>query len=176
MTTRLNLSGPRPNVSVAPTAARTTAQPARPFQQLVRAGTSAIVATAEQAATRLPGGPILAAALRPGYPEAGDARAPEGARAALSGSGSVGLPSGSDVSGPSGGVLDTGMPAASGDGLGVAPGTTGIDGVLARNSNDNLHYLELQERISQESRTFTALSNVLKARHETVKNAISNIR
>ena len=37
-------------------------------------------------------------------------------------------------------------------------------------------YLELQERISAESRAYSALSNVLKARHDTVKNAIGNIR
>jgi hypothetical protein len=48
--------------------------------------------------------------------------------------------------------------------------------VLAQNADQNLYYLQLQERISQESRNFTALSNVLKARHETVKNAITNIR
>ena len=37
-------------------------------------------------------------------------------------------------------------------------------------------YLQLQEQISAENRQFSTLSNVLKARHDTVKNAIGNIR
>jgi len=48
--------------------------------------------------------------------------------------------------------------------------------VLAQNSDQNLYYLRLQQQISAESREYTALSNVLKARHDTVKNAIGNIR
>ena len=40
----------------------------------------------------------------------------------------------------------------------------------------NLYYLELQERMATENRVFTAQSNVLKARHDTVKNAIGNVR
>lgn len=151
MTTRIEPNGPRPEIRLAATAARTTAQPARPFQQIISASRSAIVATAEQAATRLPGGPILAAALRPvpGSLEMGadPATAPVGATSALSGAASAG-----SATGPS------------------------MEGVLTQNADQNLYYLQLQERISQESRTFTALSNVLKARHETVKNAITNIR
>lgn len=154
MTTRLHLNGPRSNVNVAPTAARTTAPPARPFRQLMQASAGAIVATAEQAATRLPGGPILAAALR-------------------SSSGQPTLPgSHAAPTGPAG----TSDPALTGSVLSGSTPAGGLDSVLARNSDDNFRFLELQERISHESRTFTALSNVLKARHETVKNAISNIR
>ena len=40
----------------------------------------------------------------------------------------------------------------------------------------NMFYLELQQRIQAESRKFTTISNVLKARHDTAKNAINNIR
>jgi hypothetical protein len=171
MTTRLQSAGPRPNVSVGLTAARTTAQPARPFQQLIRASTSAIVATAEQAATRLPGGPILAAALRPvpGSPALDlDTNSPEGARSAL------GTSSLRDAS--SGATSGSAMPEGT-NGAAAAPASgPEIDNLLSRNADDNMHYLELQERISHESRTFSALSNVLKARHETVKNAIGNIR
>jgi len=154
MTTRIQSGGPSTYVTTGPVAPRTTATPARPFQQLVRASASAIVASAEEAATRLPGGPILAAAIRPA-PGAGSVPSgvtPEGATNAGASSGGSAAPSGS----------------------GTAPG--GIEGVLADNADQNLYYLQLQERISQENRTFTAVSNVLKARHETVKNAISNIR
>jgi hypothetical protein len=47
---------------------------------------------------------------------------------------------------------------------------------VSQGVDQNMYFLELQERISQESRTYSALSNVLKARHETVKNAFGNIR
>jgi hypothetical protein len=40
----------------------------------------------------------------------------------------------------------------------------------------NVKYLSLQENLQRENRQFTALSNVLKARHETAQSAISNIR
>jgi hypothetical protein len=56
-----------------------------------------------------------------------------------------------------------------------APGG-GIETQLAENSDRTMYYLELQERISAESRAYTALSNVLKTRHDTIKNAIGNIR
>ena len=36
--------------------------------------------------------------------------------------------------------------------------------------------LEIQERVNAENRTFSTLSNVLKAEHDTVKTAIGNIR
>jgi hypothetical protein len=47
---------------------------------------------------------------------------------------------------------------------------------LSSEGDQALYYLQLQQRISAESRAYTALSNVLKARHDTVKNAIGNIR
>ena len=48
---------------------------------------------------------------------------------------------------------------------------------LQQQSQDfNLQFLQLQEGLSQENRRFTTMSNVLKARHETVKNVIQNIR
>jgi len=40
----------------------------------------------------------------------------------------------------------------------------------------NLQYLQLQSQMQQENRSYTAISNILKARHDTVKNSISNIR
>jgi hypothetical protein len=40
----------------------------------------------------------------------------------------------------------------------------------------NLEFLRIQESISRENRVFSTISNVLKARHETTRNAINNIR
>lgn len=40
----------------------------------------------------------------------------------------------------------------------------------------NLQYLQLQSQMQHESQTYTTLSNVMKTKHDTVKNTISNIR
>jgi len=40
----------------------------------------------------------------------------------------------------------------------------------------NLQYLQLQNQMENENRQFTVVSNVMKTKHDTVKNAINNIR
>ena len=40
----------------------------------------------------------------------------------------------------------------------------------------NLQYLQLQSQMQNENRQYTAVSNIMKTKHETVKNSISNIR
>lgn len=40
----------------------------------------------------------------------------------------------------------------------------------------NLQYLQLQNQMQNENRQFTMVSNVMKTKHDTVKNSISNIR
>jgi hypothetical protein len=40
----------------------------------------------------------------------------------------------------------------------------------------NLQYLRLQNQMQNENRQFTAVSNIMKTKHDTVKNSISNIR
>ncbi len=146
MTTRID-SGPRPNVTSSAAAARTTPPPARPFKAMMEAGAGAVVSGAEGTLRHLPGGPILAAAVRstPAHPGAGAATSAEGS------SGTAG----------SGGTPDE---------------HTQIESALDQQAEQNLYYLGLQARISAESRAYSAMSNVLKARHDTVKNAIGNIR
>ena len=39
----------------------------------------------------------------------------------------------------------------------------------------NLQYLQLQEAMQRESREFTAVTNVMKVRHDSAKAAINNI-
>jgi hypothetical protein len=123
------------------------------------AGATAILSGAEQAVTHLPGGPILAAAFRPGASDVGNATA---ASAAAVGGGAL------TPEGPAGtGGLGSGS-AAGADG--------GVESALRQSADQNLYFIDLQERISAESRSYSAQSNVLKARHDTVKNAIGNIR
>lgn len=40
----------------------------------------------------------------------------------------------------------------------------------------NLQYLQLQSQMQNENRAYTAVSNIMKTKHDTVKNSISNIR
>ena len=156
MTTRIESSGAEPLVTSTQTQPRTTAQPTRPFQQVMGAGASAVVGGAEAAVRRLPGGPILAAAFRPGG-------APSG------------LPPSAVATTPEG----TALAASPGSAESPAAGTSNdpnLEGMLDQNADKNLYYIALQERISAENRMYTAYSNVLRVRHETMKNAIGNFR
>jgi len=162
MTTRIGTNGPATGVSATPSAARVTAAPGQPFKAVMSAGASAILNGAEQAVTRLPGGPILAAALRPSAGDVGPARAspaPLASAGALTPEGSGGT-AGALVGGAGAGGAENG----------------GVEAALNQSANQNLYFIEIQERISAESRSYSAISNVLKARHDTVKNAIGNIR
>lgn len=159
MTTRIGTGGPSTGVSATASAARVTAPPGQPFKSVMSAGASAILNGAEQAVTRLPGGPILAAALRPGPADLGPAQhtpATAGAAGSLTPEGTAGTA------------------AATGASAGAENG--GVEAALNQSANQNLYFIEVQERISAESRSYSAISNVLKARHDTVKNAIGNIR
>lgn len=40
----------------------------------------------------------------------------------------------------------------------------------------NLQYLQLQSQMQEENRSYTAVSNIMKTKHDTVKNSIGNIR
>ena len=150
MSTRIDSGGPSTGVLATGTAPRVTPPPARPFRSLVQGGAGVVVDGAQAAVRRIPGGPILAAAVR-------------GGSAGTSNAGWAVTPEGS--SGTASGSVD-----------GSGSGSPGIEGVMQKNADDALYYLEIQERIAAENRTFTTVSNVLRARHETVKTAIGNIR
>jgi hypothetical protein len=40
----------------------------------------------------------------------------------------------------------------------------------------NLQYLQLQSQMQHENRSYSAISNIMKTKHDTVKNSISNVR
>ncbi|HET8538426.1 MAG TPA: hypothetical protein VFL83_01010 [Anaeromyxobacter sp.] len=149
------------SITVAPTTER-KAEPGR-FGVTLRAAAAGLVrgvaSTVELAAPYVPGGMALSAAVRSA---AGAARGKASALAADPG-----------TSGASAVAAGT---AASG----VAE--PGEDGVLAATRalqqearTFNLQYLQLQENMQRESREFTALSNVMKVKHDSAKAAINNI-
>lgn len=167
MTTRIGTGGPSTGVSASLSAARVTAPSSQPFKSMMGAGANAILSGAEQAVTRLPGGPILAAALRPTPGDAGiAARTP--ATVSVGGVGASTPEGSAGTAGNAGGGAGLGGASGTGDGS--------IESALSQSANQNLYFLELQERMSAESRNYSTISNVLKARHDTVKNAIGNIR
>ncbi len=90
------------------------------------------------------------------------------------------------ASGPLGGGSDT---SVSRNALGSTTGT-GNHGSTAGASNDydamkrlqdesremNMFFLQLQQKMQEENRRFSTLSNILKSKHDTARSAINNIR
>ena len=89
------------------------------------------------------------------------------------------VPGGSVVSAAIQAAASTALTAGGTAGGGVAgagtPGS-GMGDALQQSADQNMQFLQLQQQMQQENQKFTTLSNVLKARHETAKNAIGNIR
>jgi hypothetical protein len=154
----------RPDVHVATTAPRVTETP--PRMRFGEVLSRQLVRGAETAMRSLPGSPLMAVAVRgPGGP-----------------GGALGVPMSGP--GPSGGVASPEGPGgvAAGGGVpgvggGVAGGEAGgLESSLQQSQEMNLYFLQIQEAVNAQNRSFTALSNVLKAQHDTVKTAIGNIR
>ena len=148
---------PIESIHVAPTTER-KAEPGR-FGATLRAAATGfargVAATVDLAAPFVPGGTVLSAAVRSA---AGAAR---GKAAAF---------------GPDSGA------SVGGAGAAVAAGEASEGDVLAatralqqESQTFNLQYLQLQEAMQRESREFTALSNVMKVKHDSAKAAINNI-
>jgi len=165
MDTRIAPGISRMDVVSTDSAPRVTPPSGIPFKDMVARGTVAIVRGAEAAITSLPGAPIVAAAVRPAAgsgPTLGTRQA--GAAGFAARTPAVGY---GTAESPAGGVGAVGGPAAE---------SSSVEGALAQSQEFNLYYLQLQEQLAAENRAYSAMSNVLKARHDTVKNAIGNIR
>ncbi|AFE06493.1 hypothetical protein COCOR_05644 [Corallococcus coralloides DSM 2259] len=109
-----------------------------------------------------------------------------------SGSGMQGGPYVGVMNTASGAVPSTNLPGVGGAGLpstggGTALGTSvgsggSVSDQLNTNSSlktmmdDNVKLLNMQSAMQHESQLFTAVSNVMKSRHDTTKNSIGNIR
>jgi len=73
--------------------------------------------------------------------------------------------------------------AAGGSTIGSAVGGSSQEQLLAATKqmqetqmSFNLQYLQLQSQMQNENRSFTAVSTIMKTKHDTVKNSIINIR
>ena len=166
----INGTGPRPDVTAVATAARPTPTPPRTHFSEVMAKT--VVSGAESALRTLPGGPMMAVAIRGGGASASTMSL---TRPFGGGSAALAVPEGPGAGGTTGGL--GGIGGAVG-GTGATPGAPGdgtIESSLQQSQEMNLYYLQIQEAVNAQNRSFTALSNVIKAEHDTVKTAIGNI-
>lgn len=167
------ISGPAATAfSAATTAPRPTPTPVRVrFRDVAMRGMAPVMRGAEAAMNVLPGPPLMVGAVRGAQ---GPALAPTSGLTGISAP-AAGLPTGGGLAAPAEG------PGAVASGAGTAlpigsSGAQGVEGAILQSQELSLYYLQVQERVNQQNRSFTTLSNVLKAEHETVKTAISNIR
>ena len=159
----------RPDVVALETTPRPTAAPVRvQFSEVLSGvlsgGARALVQGAQAAVRALPGVPVFAAAVRGGSLALSNAP----------GASSVGRAAGATPEGPSA-LGGQAMAPLVGAGGGAGAGDAGIEGSLAQSQQMNLYYLQVQEQVNSENRTFTLLSNVLEVEHNTAKSAIANI-
>ena len=166
----------RPDVVTISTSPRPTPTPVRvQFSEVLAGGARALVRGAQAAVRALPGSPLMAVAVRGGSSVAGSATLTLGGSSAFSAQPSALLGAG-PPEGP-GGVALTSV-AVAGAGPGAGPGGAadgGLESSMAQAEQMNLYYLQVQEQVNAQNRTFTALSNVLEVEHNTAKSAIGNI-
>lgn len=143
----------RSNVEIRP---RTTTPRATPaptsdrFREALGRSATQLVAGVEQIASLVPGGPVLTAALRGG----GSAGGVSGTHAALT---------------STDGASTTGTSTTA-----DADPTSGVS--FADDSSQAMQLLELQHSLAMEQQRIQTISNVMKARHDSNKAVIGNLR
>jgi hypothetical protein len=182
-----NLMGPRmsTNLSVQQQSSQ------RSFGERVHAGVNAVggaVSSGVGLATgMLPGGGIVSAAVSSisvlSQGATGNSSTPYTTGlpggTGVPGAGGVGVPSVNTTVGGPGGV---GIPGTGSSGPGFNIGGNGgaaageFSGELSGLFNEQKNLLKMQATLQHESQRFTAISNVMKTRHDTIKNSIGNIR
>jgi hypothetical protein len=155
---------------------RTRQAPRTDFGSMVSTGLNrtagAVMDAGQLAAPFIPGGAVLSAAIS-GVGSLKSSAA--GQSLGATGSNATGLMS------TSGAVGSVGATGASSSGL--TPSAGGSTDAFANGrqflemqASFNMQYLMLQQQMQSENRQFTTLSNVMKTKHDTAKNAISNVR
>jgi hypothetical protein len=99
------------------------------------------------------------------------------------GAGAGALPGMDGSTGGNVGGAALGSAAGSSNPIGAAAGGNSQDQLLNATKSMqetqmsfNLQYLQLQSQMQHENRSYTAISNIMKTKHDTVKNSISNVR
>lgn len=174
----------RSDVVTVQTTPRPTQTPVRiQFSDVLAGGAQALVNGAQAAVNAIPGGPLAAVAVRGGV--SGTVNMGFGGLGSVASSQTVSSPEGpGGVSGAVGlanlGGASVGLSGPTVSGASSSTGTSGtsdggIESSMAQSEQMNLYYLQVQEQVNAQNRTFTALSNVLEVEHSTAKSAIGNI-
>ena len=190
------ISGPlQPDVVTVSSEPRPTPTKTK-FSEVLATGATSVVEGAEAAMTVLPGSPMTALAVRGPVPDPpfapGLPAPPLGMMPGLPGGlpmpptpglppglGSAGLgAAGTAAEGP--GAIAPSPGAAIGTALaaglpGALMGEGGMQASLIQSQQMNMYYLQIQEEVNAQNRTFSALSNVIEVEHSTAKTAIGNI-
>ncbi len=138
-------------------------------------GADAVLQAGQLAAPFVPGGAVLSAAIS----GVGGLKSSVGAQTA----------SASGVTTAVGGNSQTLSYTGAAGGSTSASSATGVAGTANQgdmmtrmekmqemNQSFNVQYLTLQQKMQDESRRFTMISNIMKTKHDTAKNSISNLR
>ena len=172
----------RADVVTVQTQPRPTATPTRvQFADVLSSGAQALVRGAQAAVNAIPGTPLAAVAVRGGGPPwstipSSGLAAPGSLRSVAPAVTLSAAPEGpGGVAGGTGLVNVGGMSIGLG---GAGAGVTsdgGLESTISQSEQMNLYYLQVQEEVNAQNRTYTALSNVLEVEHSTAKSAIGNI-
>jgi hypothetical protein len=147
----------------------------------VAAGGGVAGAAIGVAAPFVPGAAVVSAAVSGA---AGNVSGGGGFGGAGGGGGAGGIPGATSVGAdgiPVGGSFLGAQQGAGGQAAGGS-GNSGMDMLNAtKNMQEmaqsfNLQYLQLQEKMQSENRSFSTVSNVMKTKHDTAKSSISNVR
>ncbi len=126
------------------------------FGDRLSATADAALATGQLAAAYIPGGAIISAAIS-GVATVKNVTVGSGA-SALTAPNSTGLVAGGVAAGGGVSMIDQ------------------MQRYQELNQAFNLQYLQLQQDMQNESRKFSVISNIMKTKHDTAKNSISNLR
>lgn len=146
-----SIDSTRPTVTIEPARERQTKPPVTPFRDVL-AGSVGVLLTGAEVATGVVGGPVLAAAVHE-------------AKANVV----TGIAGQATFSGPNG-VANAVAASAGGNDIATAH-------AMQRESQAfNIQLMQLQQDVQDENRRFSTLTNVLRAKHDTAKAAVGNIR
>jgi len=166
-----------PDVVGVETTPRPTARTlGAPFSEVLAGSARAFVRTAGAAVRSLPGSPLMAVAIRGGGNLSAQIAPAPSALGSAAGP-VVPIGNGSLPVGGMGGMgsSPTGTSGTAADGSAAGTNDPSISSALAQDQEMNLYYLQVQEQVNAQNRTYSALSNVIEVEHNTAKTAIGNI-
>lgn len=74
------------------------------------------------------------------------------------------------------GINSAATAKSSGRAKSLAPAGSASSQLKEMQMSFNMQYLQLQSQMQHENRSYTAISNIMKTKHDTAKNSISNVR